>query len=197
LVAIIPVHCGSLEDGERAMRPLRGLGEPVADLLGPLPYVAMQTLIDPLWGPGAHSYMKAGWLEGLNDAAIDTLIAYRDSVTSPKTEIHVHHMGGAVARVPANATAFGDRSAPFLLNVLASTFTNDGYDDAVGWAQGLYGAMGPALTGGTYVNFLSNEGDERVRAAYGDKYERLVALKDEYDPTNLFRLNQNIAPSGG
>jgi FAD/FMN-containing dehydrogenase len=197
LVAIIPVHCGSLEDGERAVRPLRGLGEPVADLIGPLPYVGMQSLIDPLWGPGAHSYMKAGWLGGLDDAAIDTLIAYRDNVTSPKTEIHIHHMGGAVARVPADATAFGDRSAPFLLNVLASTFTSDGYDDAVTWAHGLYGAMGPALTGGTYVNFLSNEGDERVRAAYGDKYERLVALKDAYDPTNLFRLNQNIAPSGG
>jgi FAD/FMN-containing dehydrogenase len=197
LVAIIPVHCGSLEDGERAVRPLRGLGEPVADLIGPMPYVAMQSLIDPLWGPGAHSYMKAGWMGGLDDAAIDTMIRYRDNVTSPKTEIHVHHMGGAVARVPANATAFGERGAPFLLNVLASTFTADDYDDAVGWAQDLYAAMEPTLTGGTYVNFLSNEGGERVRAAYGDKYERLVALKDAYDPTNLFRLNQNITPSGG
>jgi hypothetical protein len=198
LVAIIPVHCGSLEDGERAVRPLRGLGDPVADLIGPMPYTAMQSLIDPLWGPGAHSYMKAGWMGGLEDAAIDTLVRYRDEVTSPKTEIHVHHMGGAVARVPADATAFGDRSEPFLLNVLASTFTADGYDDAVSWAQDLYGAMGPALSGGTYVNFLSNEGEERVRDAYGeDKYERLVALKDTYDPTNLFRLNQNIAPSGG
>jgi FAD/FMN-containing dehydrogenase len=196
LVAIIPVHCGSLEDGERAVRPLRGLGEPVADLLGPIPYVAMQSLIDPLWGPGAHSYMKAGWMGGLDDAAIDTLVRHRDEVTSPKTEIHVHHMGGAVARVPADATAFGDRGAPFLLNVLASTFTADGYDDAVSWAQDLHGAMEPALTGGTYVNFLSNEGEERVRDAYGqDKYDRLVALKDAYDPTNLFRLNQNIAPS--
>jgi FAD/FMN-containing dehydrogenase len=196
LVAIIPVHCGSLEDGERALRPLRGLGEPVADLLGPIPYVAMQSLIDPLWGPGAHSYMKAGWMGGLDDAAIDTLVRHRDEVTSPKTEIHVHHMGGAVARVPADATAFGDRGAPFLLNVLASTFTADGYDDAVSWAQDLHGAMEPALTGGTYVNFLSNEGEERVRDAYGqDKYDRLVALKDAYDPTNLFRLNQNIAPS--
>jgi FAD binding domain/Berberine and berberine like len=198
LVAIIPVHCGSLEDGERAVRPLRGLGDPVADLIGPMPYTAMQSLIDPLWGPGAHSYMKAGWMGGLDDAAIDTLVRYRDEVTSPKTEIHVHHMGWSVARVPADATAFGDRSEPFLLNVLASTFTADGYDDAVSWAQDLYGAMEPALSGGTYVNFLSNEGEERVRDAYGEqKYERLVALKDTYDPTNLFRLNQNIAPSGG
>ena len=195
LVALIGLHCGSLADGERAVRPLRELGDPVADLLGPLPYVAMQSLIDPLWGPGAHSYMKAGWMGGLDDAAIDTLIRYRDTVTSPKTEIHVHHVGGAVARVPADATAFGDRSAPFLLNIVASTFTADGYDEAVAWAQDLHGAISPALTGGTYVNFLSNEGGERVRAAYGEKYDRLVALKDAYDPTNVFRLNQNIAPS--
>jgi FAD/FMN-containing dehydrogenase len=195
LVALIGLHCGSLADGERAVRPLRELGDPVADLLGPIPYVAMQSLIDPLWGPGAHSYMKAGWMGGLDDAAIDTLIRHRDTVTSPKTEIHVHHVGGAVARVPADATAFGDRSAPFLLNIVASTFTADGYDEAVAWAHDLHGAISPALTGGTYVNFLSNEGDERVRAAYGEKYDRLVALKDAYDPTNVFRLNQNIAPS--
>jgi FAD/FMN-containing dehydrogenase len=195
LVAIVGMHCGSVEDGERAVRPLRELGDPVADLMGPLPYVAMQSLIDPLWGPGAHSYMKAGWLGGLDDAAIDTLVRHHRDVTSPKSEIHVHHMGGAVARVPAAATAFGDRSAPFLLNVIASTFTPDGYDGAVAWAQELHAAMTPSLTGGSYVNFLSAEGDDRVRAAYGANYDRLVALKDEYDPTNLFRLNQNIRPS--
>jgi FAD/FMN-containing dehydrogenase len=195
LVALIGMHCGSLEDGERAVRALKEQGDPVADLMGPLPYAAMQSLIDPLWGPGAHSYMKAGFLGGLDDAAIDTLTNYHQNATSPKSEIHVHHMGGAVARVPAGATAFGDRSAPFLLNVIASTFTAEGYDQSVMWAQQLHGAMTPALTGDSYINFLSAEGDERVRAAYGANYDRLVALKNEYDPSNLFRLNQNIAPS--
>jgi FAD/FMN-containing dehydrogenase len=195
LVAILAMHSGALEDDERAVRPLRELGDPVADLMGPLPYLAMQSLIDPLWGPGAHNYFKAGWLGGLDDEAIDTLVRYRDTVTSPMTEIHVHHMGGAVARVPAGATAFGDRSAPFLLNVVARTPTAEGYDEAVAWAQELHGAMAPALTGGTYVNFLSAEGDDRVRAAYGEKYDRLRALKGEYDPSNLFRLNQNIEPA--
>jgi berberine-like enzyme len=122
-------------------------------------------------------------------------VRHLDTVTSPMTEIHVQHIGGAVARVPADATAFGDRSAPFLLNVVARTPTADGYDEAVSWAQELHGEMAPMLTGGAYVNFLSNEGDDRVRAAYGDKFDRLVALKDQYDPTNLFRLNQNIPPS--
>jgi FAD/FMN-containing dehydrogenase len=195
LVALIGMHCGSLEDGDEAVRPLRELGDPVADLMGPLPYAAMQSLVDPLWGRGAHSYMKAGWLGGLDDAAIDTLVRHHREVTSPKTEIHVHHVGGAVARVPAAATAVGDRSAPFLLNIIASTFTADGYDSAVAWAQELHTAITPSLTGSSYINFLSAEGDERVRAAYGVNYDRLVALKDEYDPTNLFRLNQNIRPS--
>ena len=195
LIALVGMHCGSLEDGERAVRPLKELGDPVADLMGPLPYVAMQSLIDPLWGPGAHSYMKAGFMGGLDDAAIDTLIRYHQRSVSPKSEIHVHHMGGAVARVPASATAFGDRSAPFLLNVIASTFTADGYDATVAWAQELHASMTPSLTGGSYINFLSAEGGARVRAAYGSNYDRLVALKDEYDPTNLFHLNQNIAPS--
>jgi hypothetical protein len=195
-IVIIPgVYAGSVEDGERAMRPLRRLGEPVADLMGPLPYVAMQSLLDPLWGPGAHNYFKSGWLRGLDDRAIETLVAYHQDASSPKSEIHVHHMGGAVARVGAGATAFGDRSAPFLLNIIASTFTADGYDDAVGWAKGLHGAMDPSLTGGTYVNFISAEGPDRVRDAYSaDTYERLRALKRSYDPGNLFRLNQNVRP---
>jgi hypothetical protein len=195
-IVIIPgVYAGSVEDGERAMRPLRQLGEPVADLMGPLPYVAMQSLLDPLWGPGAHNYFKSGWLRGLDDRAIDTLVSYHRDAGSPKSEIHVHQMGGAVARVGAGATAFGDRSAPFLLNIIASTFTPDGYDEAVDWAQGLHGAMDPSLTGGTYVNFISAEGPNRVRDAYSaDTYERLRALKREYDPGNLFRLNQNVRP---
>ncbi len=121
---------------------------------------------------------------------------YHEDISSPKSEIHIHHMGGAVARVPAGATAFGDRSAPFLLNIIASTFTGDGYGEAVQWARDLHEAMEPSLTGGTYVNFLTDEGEDGVRSAYGaDKFDRLVALKDEYDPCNLFRLNQNIRPS--
>jgi FAD/FMN-containing dehydrogenase len=163
--------------------------------MGPMPYVVMQSLVDPLWGRGAHSYMKAGFVGGLDDNAIDTLTSFHQHATSPKSEIHVHHMGGAVARVAAEATAFGDRGAPFLLNVIASTFTADGYDESVQWAQQLHASMGPSLTGASYINFLSAEGDERVRAAYGSNYDRLVALKDEYDPTNLFRRNQNIRPS--
>jgi FAD/FMN-containing dehydrogenase len=194
-VVIAGLYAGSPEAGEQAMRPLRELGNAVADLMGPMPYVAMQSILDPLWGPGAHNYFKAGWMGGLDDDSIDTLVRYHQNATSPKSEIHLQHVGGAVAAVPAGATAFGDRSSPLLLNVIASTFTPEGYDDAVEWARDIHGAMEPALTGGTYVNFLTDQGEEGVRAAYGDKLDRLRALKDEYDPTNLFRLNQNIPPA--
>jgi len=197
LVAVVGMYAGPHDEAERALRPLRELGAPVADLFGPMPYVAMQSLIDPLWGPGASSYMKAGFMRGLDDETIDTLVAQHASVTSPKTEMHVQHLGGAVARVAADATAFGERDAPLLVNIVAGTHTADGFDDAVAWAQETYGALTPALTGGAYVNFLSSEGEERVRAAYGaETYRRLVALKDEYDPDNVFRLNQNVRPSG-
>jgi FAD/FMN-containing dehydrogenase len=195
-IVIIPaVYSGSVEAGERAVQPLRDLGDPVVDLMGPMPYVAMQGLLDPLWGPGAHNYFKAGFVKGLDDEAIETIVSHHENISSPKSEIHVHHMGGAVADVPAGATAFGDRSAPFLLNIIGSTFTADGYDDAVGWAKAFHSAMSPSLTGGTYVNFVSDRDEESVHDSYGDKYDRLVALKDRYDPTNLFRLNQNIPPS--
>jgi FAD/FMN-containing dehydrogenase len=194
LVAVIGMHAGPIDEAERVLAPLRNVATPVADLFSPMPYVAMQSLIDPLWGPGAYSYFKAGHLRGLDDQAIDTLIAQHASVTSPKTEIHVQHLGGAVARPAADATAYGDRSAPFILNIVASTFTADGYDEAVDWARATHAALGPALTGSTYVNFASDEGD--VREAYGPStYQRLVALKDEYDPTNVFALNQNVQPS--
>jgi FAD/FMN-containing dehydrogenase len=196
LVAVIGMHIGTPDAAERDLQPLRSIAAPVADLFGPMPYVAMQSLIDPLWGPGAHSYMKAGYLRGLDDQAIDALVAQHATVTSPKTEIHIQQMGGAVSRVAPGATAVGDRSAPFILNIVAGTFTADGYDEAVDWAQETHAAVAPALTGGTYVNFLSSEGDDRVRAAYGSSYDRLVALKDEYDPTNMFSLNQNVKPSG-
>jgi FAD/FMN-containing dehydrogenase len=195
LVAIIAAHSGTAQDGEQAVQPLREFGDPVADLLGPIPYVAMQSLIDPLYQAGSYNYMKAGFMSGIDDAAIDSLVAGQAGVTSPMSEIHVHHVGGEVARVAPDATAFGERSAPYLLNLVARTPTAEGYGTAVDWGRAVHESLEPSLTGDAYVNFLSAEGQDRVRAAYGDKYDRLVALKDEYDPTNLFSLNQNIKPS--
>jgi FAD/FMN-containing dehydrogenase len=197
IVVIAGLYAGAISDGERVAEPLRSLEEPIADLMAPMPYTQMQSLRDGVFGPGTFNYYKAGFcLNRLDDQAIEALVHHHRTVTSPMSEIHVYHLGGQVARVPAEATAFGDRSAPFLLNIVARTQTGDGYDDAVTWANDLHTAIAPTLNGRAYVNFLSNEGASRVRAAYRDNYQRLRVLKNEYDPTNLFRLNQNIDPTG-
>jgi hypothetical protein len=161
-----------------------------------MPYTMMQTLLDGLYTPGARNYFKAGYLGGLSDDAIDTFVRFHGPSISPSSEIHIHHVGGAVARVPDDATAFGQRAAPYLLNIVAR-WTDPTTDDAqIDWARDLFAAAEPFSTGGTYVNFLS-AGDDRVAAAYGpDNYERLARLKETWDPTNVFRLNQNIRPAG-
>jgi FAD/FMN-containing dehydrogenase len=162
-----------------------------------MPYVQMQGLIDALYPRGTNAYMKAGYLRELGDAAIDTLTRYHQEATSPASEIHVHHFGGAVARVDAAETAYGEREAPFVLNVIAVTHEPGPLDTHVEWAQRLYADVEPSLTGAAYINFLSAEGEDRVKAAYGaEKFARLQALKDKYDPTNLVRRNQNIPPAG-
>ncbi len=196
LIGVISCYAGPLEDGERAVAPLRGLGNPVADLLGPIPYVALQQLVDGMYPRGTRAYMKAGYVRELDDHAIETLARSHQAATSPRSEIHLHHFGGAVARVPEGETAYGERNAPYILNVLGMSSESEGFERHVEWAQQLYTDIEPSLTGGAYINFLSAEGQQRVQDAYGpEKFARLQALKDEYDPTNLFHLNQNIPPS--
>jgi FAD/FMN-containing dehydrogenase len=196
LVALIGCYSGDIEEGAKAMQPLRDLGDPVADLVGPMPYVQMQGLIDALWPKGTKAYMKAGYLRELDDHAIETAARYHRDATSPASEIHIQHFGGAVARVDEGETAYGERQAPFVLNAIAVSHEPGGLETHVDWAQRFYADIEPSLTGGAYINFLSAEGGERVQAAYGaEKYARLQALKDRYDPTNLFHLNQNVPPS--
>jgi FAD/FMN-containing dehydrogenase len=197
VVAILGVHAGSVEDGAKAAQPLRSLAEPLADLMGPMPYTAMQGLLDPLWTAGAQNYFTSALLDRLDDDAIDTLLAQHAAGQAPVRELHLHHGGGAMARVPAAATAFAHRGAPYVLNVIARSPDRSGFEQHAGWARATHRAMDPWSGGGAYVNFTSEPDEDRVRASYPpDTYARLVAAKDRYDPTNLFRLNQNIHPSG-
>jgi FAD/FMN-containing dehydrogenase len=193
---VISCFAGEPQDAAALLRPLREFGSPIADLIGPMPYEALQTLVDSDWGSGAHNYFKSGYLQRLDDAAIETLVGWHARVESPLSEIHLQHLGGAVARVAEGETAFAHRNAPFLLNVLARWINPAGSETNIDWARNVYTSMTPFATGGVYVNFLGEEGHDRVRAAYGkNTYDRLVQLKNTYDPSNLFRINQNIAPN--
>jgi hypothetical protein len=147
---------------------------------------------------GIHSYWKSEYLAGLDDGALDALAEGAAAMVSPFSQVHVHHVEGAVARADAAATAIGRRDAPFIANVIGMWADPALQEDEIAWVREQSGRLRPHSTGGAYLNFLDgDEGDERIRAAYGrEKYERLVALKDRYDPDNVFRLNQNIRPSG-
>jgi FAD/FMN-containing dehydrogenase len=197
IVAVVGVHAGSVDDGVAAMAPLRSLAEPIADLFGPIPYLAMQGLLDALHPKGDGNYFKGYHLSDLPDGAIDALIAGHKAVTSPMNEIHVHDLRGAVAREPAGGAAFPYRDAPYLLNVIGKWPGGGPGPEHAQWARDLVASMEPFGTGVAYVNFLGDaEGTDRLRTAYGsDTYDRLVAAKDRWDPENVFHLNQNIPPS--
>ncbi len=195
LIALVGCYSGDANEGMKVMQPMRDLGDPVADLIGPMPYVQMQSLLDGLWPKGTQAYMKAGYFRELDDHAIETMARYHQDATSPSSEIHIQHFGGAIARVGEDETAYAERQAPFVLNAIATSHEpTASFDPHIAWAQRLYAEIEPSLTGGAYINFLSAEGQDRVRAAYGAKFDRLRALKDRYDQTNLFHLNQNIPP---
>jgi FAD/FMN-containing dehydrogenase len=195
VVAVSGCYAGSAEEGARAFRPLKELRAPLADLIGPMPYADMQRLFDGQWTPGYGNYFKSSWLQRLDDAAIETLLHAHEQATSPESKIQLYHFGGAVARVPGDVTAFAHREAPFLLNIAARWSEPDESDLHIDWSGEFDEAMARFAADGVYVNFLGDEGHERVRAAYSERtYERLVELKRTYDPTNLLRVNQNIPP---
>jgi FAD/FMN-containing dehydrogenase len=197
VVVVSGCFAGPPDEGAKAFRPLKEFGAPIVDLIGPMEYTEMQQLVDGQWGAGLHNHFKSSWLDKLDDAAMKTLLRAYEDVTSAETKIQLYHFGGAVARVPSGETAFPHRDTPFLLNIAARWTDPKENHLHIGWARNLHEAMSPFATGGVYVNFLGEEGYDRIRAAYGElTYQRLVDLKRSYDPTNLFRVNQNIPPEG-
>jgi len=188
---------GDPAEGEAAIRPLRELGA-AAEHVGPLPYRVLQRMFDESAPPGLSSYWKTEFLDELVDGAADAIVAGAESLASPLSQLHVHHVGGAVARVGASETAIGRRDMRYIANVIGTWADPAFADDETVRVRATAGALRSFSPGGAYLNFLdADDGEERIRAAYGpEKYERLVALKDRYDPENVFRLNQNIRPSG-
>jgi FAD/FMN-containing dehydrogenase len=190
-------YAGAIEEGERVLRPLREFGRPVLDLVAPMPALAIQQMLDPTAPHGMRNYSRSHWLGQLPDAAIDEQVRRHADVPSPMSLIINGRMGGAIERVPREATAFGHRDAKRLLLVVSAWWEGDD-EEQVEWCKGVFDAMTPCSTGGVYVNFVEDEGDGRVRAGYAeDIWRRLVAAKSRWDPDNVFHLNPNIPPLNG
>ncbi|WP_318567189.1 FAD-binding oxidoreductase [Salinigranum marinum] len=193
ILAIAVFYAGDMDEGEAAFQPLRAVGDPIADVVSPHVYAEWQQAFDGLHEPGARNYWKSHNFVEITDEMIDTFVDSMATMPSPISEIAVAQLGGAINDVPVEATAYPHRNAEFLMN-LHTRWENPGQDDeCIAWARELYDAMTPHATGGVYVNFVPEDvGQEQ--AAYRENYERLVALKSEYDPENLFRMNQNVKP---
>jgi FAD/FMN-containing dehydrogenase len=195
-VVTIMGFCGPLEEGERLLQPLRAFGPPLQDLLGPIPYTGLQSIVETVNPPGLRNYWKSSYLESLSEEAMTTLVDSFATVPSPQSHVVIEHLGGEVSRRRREETAYTHRDAPY--NVLiVGIWSNPGEDDQnILWVRGLWEAMQPFASGEVYVNYEADQGVDRVKAAYSEAaYARLVALKNLYDPTNLFRLNQNIKPT--
>jgi FAD/FMN-containing dehydrogenase len=193
VMVVLGGYFGPQKRAEELLRPWRELG-PVVDLFGPMPYGALQTMTDELAPNGTQNYWKAENLRELSDAAIEALIASNLDRPAPLSMIHVIALGGAVNRVPADATAYPYRDAAYMVHVIGMWADPAENERGIAWARETWQALRPFSAGGVYQNFTSDDGDEVAHSAYGASYKRLAAIKAQYDPTNFFRANQNITP---
>ena len=194
VVTVISRYAGPVEDGEAVIRPMRQFGSPILDLCMPKPFVAHQAMFDPSFPRGRWYYFRSADVAELTDSVIDVVAERAPQMTSPLTAFPIFQLGGAIRRVGDDETAFNGRSAGHTININAATASAAGFDEEREWSRSFWTALLPYQSS-VYVNFLMDEGQERIRQAYGPaRYDRLKALKRKYDPDNFFRINQNIPP---
>jgi hypothetical protein len=194
-VSIAVCYCGPIDEGEQLLRPLRTFQSPVDHTIQPVPYTVLQSSGDEGFPFGRFHYWKSGWLGALTDGAIDTLMRFVPEMPSSASGVGLQQMHGAASRVAPSATAFAHRAEQYDFLILSQWSDENDSDRNVQWTRALFEAMQPHLEESVYVNNLGDEGSARIRAAYGENYPRLAAVKRTYDPDNLFRANQNIDPS--
>jgi hypothetical protein len=195
VVVLAALYAGDMAEGEKALAPLREFGNPHADVISPHPFCGFQAAFDPLLTPGARNYWKSHDFLELSDGLIDTLLGAVENLPDPQSEVFIGQMGGATNRVAPDATAYPHRDAEFIMNVHGRWGDPSNDDKVISWCRDLFDQTTQYATGGVYVNFMTEEEGDRVRLAYGDSYDRLVQLKNKYDPKNVLRLNQNVKPS--
>jgi FAD/FMN-containing dehydrogenase len=192
---IIYCHTGGVDEGLATVQRLKDAG-PAVDLVGPMPYVAFQAMLDPFAPPGWRNYHRGEHIRELPDAAVDAFVATAPTGLHPMTQHIMFRNGGAIGRVPKNSTAATHRDAPYMYHPIACWDEAARDDEHIDWVRRASDALKPFATGGVYLNFQPDEGIDRLRSGFDDEtWMRLVALKDEFDPANMFRFNQNITPS--
>jgi len=193
-LAFVACWAGAIEDGERALKPLHDVAPVVAEHVGPMPYPALNSAFDGLVPAGLQHYWKANFVGDLTDAAIDAHLEHGPKLPAVNSTVHIYPINGAVHRVAPDATAFAYRNANFA-TVIAGMWPDPARnEDSITWVRDFYAATAPHSEEGGYVNFMSGDDQDRIRANYGANYDRLVEVKRRYDPDNLFHLNQNIRP---
>lgn len=195
MVALALCYAGDPAEGERLIAPLHGFGTAHGQHIGVQPYTAWQQAFDPLLTRGARNYWKSHNFSQLSDGAIDAIIEYAGALPSPQSEIFVGTIGGQTTRVAPTAMAYSSRDAKYVMNVHCRWESAADDDRCIAWGREFFAKSQPFASGGAYINFLTQEEAGRIAFAYGPTYSRLVELKKKYDPTNLFRMNQNIKPA--
>ena len=193
-VAVIACYCGEVTEGEEVLKPLRALSPPLVDMIQPMPFPQMQALLDGAFGDGNHNYWKSTFLRELGDEAIGVLVEHANRATSPLTGVVIEYYGGAASRVGVSETAFAQRQAQYSIGILAQWKDPAESEHHIRWARELSDSIAPFSSGGYLLNFLGEEREDTIRAAFGTNYDRLMAIKKKYDPANFFRMNQNIKP---
>jgi FAD/FMN-containing dehydrogenase len=195
MCAVVWCSTAAPEKAEKVTRTMRAVGKPALDHVGPLPFPALQSLFDPLLPPGLQWYWRADFLKDLSDAAIAKHLEHASKVPSGLSQVHIYPIDGAAHRVSKSETAFSYRDANFALVIVGVDPDPANRDAITQWCKEYYDALHPYSAGGAYVNFMMDEGQDRVKASFRENYDRLARVKKQYDPTNFFRVNQNIRPS--
>lgn len=195
VVVVAVCYSGDIEKGKKVLAPLREFGSPVADTIGPMQYEHAQKMLNDMAPSGKLNYWKSAFLKELSDNVIETIISYTKNIPSPISMVHIWSHHGAANRIKTEETAFSNRSYQYNFHIVSIWEDKERSEKNLEWTRNFWKAMEPFMASQIYFNFISSEEEGRIKAAYGKNYERLVALKNKYDPTNLFRLNQNIKPS--
>jgi hypothetical protein len=195
MCGVVWSYTGSLEDGEEIFKPIRAFKTPALDFVGPIPLPALQTLFDGLLPTGLQWYWRADFVNELSDEAIAKHISFAHALPTPLSTMHLYPINGAASRISNKDTAWNYRDATWAMVIVGIDPDPSNKEIITKWTKDYWETLHPYSAGGAYVNFMMDEGEDRIKATYGDNYERLVAIKNKYDPNNLFRVNQNIKPT--